>query len=115
VLLPLDVAGIARRAVWRTGARCDPCGEELLGRVLDGIGAPLDEVRRSAARLGDRSPAPRLSRPAISVPPTGVRVLDTMLTLGRGQRVGCSRRRVGKSTLLGLSRAARASTSSSCA
>jgi ATP synthase in type III secretion protein N len=108
VLLPLgDVAGVAPAgSVWRTGAPLAiRCGEDLLGRVLDGIGAPID----GGPPLGgepwpvDRAAPPPLARPPISAPqPTGVRALDALLTLGRGQRVGLfSAAGVGKSTLLG--------------
>jgi ATP synthase in type III secretion protein N len=108
VLLPLgELAGIAPAgAVWRTGAPLEiRCGDDLLGRVLDGIGAPIDD----GPPLGgepwavDRPAPPPLSRPPITEPqPTGVRVLDGLLTLGRGQRVGLfSAAGVGKSTLLG--------------
>jgi FliI/YscN family ATPase len=108
VLLPLgDVAGVAPAGgVWRTGAPLMiRCGEDLLGRVLDGIGAPLDDGPPiGGERWAVDRPAPAaLSRPPISAPqPTGVRVIDTMLTLGRGQRVGLfAAAGVGKSTLLG--------------
>jgi type III secretion protein N (ATPase) len=108
VLLPLgELAGVAPAgAVWRTG---EPlmmrAGDDLLGRVLDGLGAPIDG---GAALTGerwavDRPAPPALERPPITAPlPTGVRVLDAMLTLGRGQRVGLfAAAGVGKSTLLG--------------
>ena len=108
VLLPLgELAGVAPAgAVWRTG---EPlmmrAGDDLLGRVLDGLGAPIDG---GAALTGerwavDRPAPPALERPPISTPlPTGVRVLDAMLTFGRGQRVGLfAAAGVGKSTLLG--------------
>ncbi|HEY0194480.1 MAG TPA: FliI/YscN family ATPase [Kofleriaceae bacterium] len=108
VLLPLgDVAGIAPACpVWRTGAplslRCD---EALLGRVVDGIGAPLDDgpPLTGEAWAVDRPAPPALSRPPITRPqPTGVRVIDSLLSLGRGQRVGLfAPAGVGKSTLLG--------------
>ncbi|HEX2691396.1 MAG TPA: FliI/YscN family ATPase [Kofleriaceae bacterium] len=108
VLLPLgDVAGVAPAgSVWRTGAPLSiRCGEDLLGRVLDGIGAPLDDGPPLGGELWavDRPAPAALSRPLISAPqPTGVRVIDTMLTLGRGQRVGLfAAAGVGKSTLLG--------------
>jgi type III secretion protein N (ATPase) len=108
VLLPLgDLAGVApAAAVWRTNAPLTiACGDELLGRVLDGIGEPVDggPPLSGEAWAVDRPAPPALSRPPISVPqPTGVRVLDTMLTLGRGQRVGLfAAAGVGKSTLLG--------------
>jgi type III secretion protein N (ATPase) len=108
VLLPLgDLAGVAPAAsVWRTGAPLTiQCSDELLGRVLDGTGAPLDDGPPLAGETWavDRPAPAALSRPPITAPlPTGVRVLDAMLTLGRGQRVGLfAAAGVGKSTLLG--------------
>ena len=108
VLLPLgELAGVAPAcAVWRTGSPLTiRCADDLLGRVLDGIGEPVDDgPPLTGERWAVDRPAPApLSRPPITVPqPTGVRVLDTMLTLGRGQRVGLfAAAGVGKSTLLG--------------
>jgi type III secretion protein N (ATPase) len=108
VLLPLgELAGVAPAgAVWRTGAPLAiRCGDDLLGRVLDGIGDPVDGGPPLAGEPWevDRPAPAALSRPPIVVPQaTGVRVLDTMLTLGRGQRVGLfAAAGVGKSTLLG--------------
>ena len=108
VLLPLgDLAGVAPAAsVWRTGAPLSiRCSDELLGRVLDGTGVPIDDgpPLTGESWAVDRPAPAALSRPPITVPlPTGVRVLDTMLTLGRGQRVGLfAAAGVGKSTLLG--------------
>lgn len=78
----------------------------LLGRVVDGLGRPLDG--RGAIEGGvlmpvDRDPEAALSRRPVSKPlSTGVRVLDGLLTLGEGQRVGLfAGSGVGKSTLLG--------------
>ena len=108
VLLPLgDLAGVAPASmVWRTGAPLAiRCGDELLGRVLDGTGEPLDggPALTGEAWPVDRPAPPALSRPPITTPlPTGVRALDAMLALGRGQRVGLfAAAGVGKSTLLG--------------
>ncbi len=108
LILPLgELAGVAAASVvWRTGeALAIRCGDDLLGRVLDGLGMPIDG---GPALVGerwavDRDAPPALERPPITAPqPTGVRVLDTMLTVGRGQRVGLfSGAGVGKSTLLG--------------
>jgi len=108
VLLPLgDLAGIAPAgAVWRTGASLSiRCGDDLLGRVLDGVGAPLDGGAPLAGEPWsvDRPAPDALGRPPITIPqPTGVRAIDSLLTLGRGQRVGLfAAAGVGKSTLLG--------------
>ncbi|HUS30410.1 MAG TPA: FliI/YscN family ATPase [Kofleriaceae bacterium] len=108
VLLPLgDLAGIAPASpVWRTGEPLSiRVGDELLGRVLDGVGQPMDggtAITSGEAWAVDR-PAPNaLSRPPISAHiTTGVRAIDALLTLGRGQRVGLfAAAGVGKSTLL---------------
>ncbi|MFN0250506.1 MAG: FliI/YscN family ATPase [Kofleriaceae bacterium] len=108
VLLPLgDLTGVApASAVWRTGAPLSiTCGDDVLGRVLDGLGAPIDGGPALAGRSWavDRPAPSPFTRPQINAPqPTGVRAIDTMLTLGRGQRVGLfSAAGVGKSTLLG--------------
>jgi FliI/YscN family ATPase len=82
-------------------------GPELLGRVLDGFGAPLDGKgalpgTMALARVRNEAPGP-LERVAIDQPlATGVRAVDGLCLLGRGQRVGIfSGSGVGKSTLLG--------------
>jgi type III secretion protein N (ATPase) len=108
VLLPLgELTGVAPAgAVWRTGeGLAMRASDDLLGRVLDGLGNPIDGgAPLTGERWAvDRPAPPALDRPPIAAPlPTGVRVLDTMLTMGRGQRVGLfSAAGVGKSTLLG--------------
>lgn len=79
--------------------------EALLGRVVDGLGRPLDG---GPPIDGDpwpvmREPPSPMSRPRIDrVLPMGVRVIDGLLTVGAGQRVGLfAGSGVGKSTLLG--------------
>jgi flagellum-specific ATP synthase len=83
-----------------------PVGWELLGRVIDPLGRPVDGGPPITPRRWKPThfAAPTaLQRPRITRPlETGVRVLDGMLTLGRGQRVGLfAGSGVGKSTLLG--------------
>jgi ATP synthase in type III secretion protein N len=81
-------------------------GPELLGRVLDGLGRPLDgraPVRAAKSVAVDRAPPPALTRRSIELPlATGIRAIDGFLTLGLGQRIGLfAGSGVGKSTLLG--------------
>lgn len=82
-------------------------GEELLGRVINGLGEPLDkkgplEMKETCPIF--RPPPDPLTRDRISQPiATGVRCIDGLLTCGRGQRVGIfAGAGVGKSTLLGM-------------
>lgn len=87
-------------------ARTVGVGESLLGRVIDGLGRPIDgkgPVRRTTPREIDADPTGPLQRTRITEPlHTGVRAIDLMTTLGRGQRIGVfAGPGVGKSTLLG--------------
>jgi flagellum-specific ATP synthase len=82
-------------------------GHALMGRVLNALGAPIDEGRAVAASVllplegAVRSP---LDRVPIRTPlGTGIRALDGLLSVGRGQRVGIfGGSGVGKSTLIGM-------------
>ncbi|KRC81380.1 FliI/YscN family ATPase [Sphingomonas sp. Root241] len=111
ILTPLgDVRGLSVDAevIVRSGADLVPWGEELLGRVLDGRGRPIDgrgELPADLKRRPLHAPAPQpMERALIDAPlPTGVRAIDTLLTLGRGQRLGVfAAAGGGKSTLLGM-------------
>lgn len=78
----------------------------LLGRVVDGLGRPIDgkgPIEGGILIPVDADPPPALERRPVTKPlPTGVRVLDGLLTMGEGQRVGLfAGSGVGKSTLLG--------------
>lgn len=78
----------------------------LLGRVVDGLGRPIDgggAIDGGATVPVDRDPEAPLARRPVNRPlATGVRVLDGLLTMGEGQRVGLfAGSGVGKSTLLG--------------
>lgn len=84
-----------------------PVGNELLGRVIDAFGNPLDG--NGAIRCPDLAPLYRkpinpLQRGEIdTVMETGVRSIDSFLTIGRGQRIGIfAGSGIGKSTLLGM-------------
>jgi len=109
VLLPLgDPSGAGLDAPVRpTGSPLTVrAGEALLGRVLDGLGRPIDG-RPLPGGLAewpvDRPAPPPLERSRVRAPlATGVRALDGLLTLGRGQRLGLfAGAGVGKSSLLG--------------
>jgi len=110
LLLPFgDLAGVApgdRVAAGGGPARVG-VGPEVLGRVLGPGGEPLDgrPAPRAERLLPLRRPAPpAMGRRRITAPlPTGVRVIDGLLTCGRGQRLGIfAGSGVGKSTLLGM-------------
>ena len=84
-----------------------PVGDELLGRVLDGLGRPLDqreELPDGRVRSAAGAPPDPLERPRIRERVgLGVRVLDGMVPCGRGQRLGIfAGSGVGKSSLLGM-------------
>ncbi|ATY31860.1 FliI/YscN family ATPase [Sphingomonas psychrotolerans] len=111
ILTPLaDVRGLSVDAevIVRSGEESVPWGDGLLGRVLDGRGRPIDgkgELPVDLKRRPLHAPAPQpMERALIDAPlPTGVRAIDTLLTLGRGQRLGVfAAAGGGKSTLLGM-------------
>ena len=82
-------------------------GEHLLGRVLDGMGRPMDgkgPVVATATYPIYADPPDPVMRPRISeVLSTGVRCIDGFITVGKGQRIGImAGSGVGKSTLLGM-------------
>ncbi len=84
-----------------------PVGDELLGRVVDSLGQPVDggpPVQCAEHRPVFADPPTPMERAMIEHPlPTGVKVIDGMITLGEGQRVGIfAPAGVGKSTLMGM-------------
>ena len=84
-----------------------PVGDELLGRVLDGLGRPIDQgeqLPEGRVRSAAGAPPDALERPRIRERVgLGVRVLDGMVPCGRGQRLGIfAGSGVGKSSLLGM-------------
>ena len=95
----LEIVALGKR-------RSVPVGDALLGRTIDGIGRPLDgggplRVRRyrdEQASVPDPMIRQRITQPLV----TGQRMIDGLLTIGRGQRVGLfAGSGVGKSTLMG--------------
>ncbi|SFC32842.1 flagellum-specific ATP synthase [Nocardioides terrae] len=110
VCLPLGpVAGVRIGDVVRhTGGPLQiRVGDELLGRVLDGLGRPIDggEPIDHLPQVGVDLAAPSAyTRPRIQTPlPLGVRALDALVPCGRGQRIGImAGSGVGKSSLLSM-------------
>jgi flagellum-specific ATP synthase len=86
---------------------CIGVGQALIGRVIDAAGRPIDELPPAVAEAKvplDCDPVSAMQRPPIDdILSTGVRSIDGLLTLGRGQRIGIfAGSGVGKSTLLGM-------------
>ena len=84
-----------------------PCGNALLGRVIDAQGKPIDglgRLRANSTTALQAKPINPLDRAGISeVFDVGVRAVNGLITLGRGQRVGLfAGSGVGKSALLGM-------------
>jgi flagellum-specific ATP synthase len=82
-------------------------GRQLLGRVLDGLGNPIDGkgplISNTQYPLSAMPPPPLTRRRIAEKLAVGVRSIDSVLTLGRGQRIGImAGSGVGKSTLLGM-------------
>jgi flagellum-specific ATP synthase len=104
-----DIHGLKpnARVVPRTGAEMVGVGPQLLGRIIDGAGAPLDGLGQIAPEERIRltgTPINPLSRQPIEEPlDVGVRAINSLLTVGRGQRIGLfAGSGVGKSVLLGM-------------
>ncbi len=88
------------------GAKRLPVGWELLGRVVDASGKPLDELGPLAAAADAPLTSPTINplhrEPIHKVLDVGVRAINALLTVGRGQRMGLfAGSGVGKSVLLG--------------
>lgn len=113
LLMPLgELSGIRAGCLVRSTGHClrVEVGDHLLGRVLDGLGRPIQPVACGRPAGSPRhypiysTPPDVLSRKLIEKPlNTGIRAIDGLLTLAEGQRMGIfSGSGVGKSTLLGM-------------
>jgi len=118
ILLPLGTAeGVGPDSVVRPTGRpfSIRCGPSLLGRVIDGLGDPIDGKgpladdahegaggRLSWWPVERAAPDPLLRRRVTEALPLGVRAIDALATVGEGQRIGLfAGPGLGKSTLLG--------------
>ncbi len=110
LLMPLgDMVGVGPGSkVYASGyAHSVYVGDDLLGRIIDGTGRQIDGGKKLNLRIRypvDTDPPSPLTRMKIKEPITlGVRALDGLITVGRGQRIGVfAGSGVGKSTLMGM-------------
>lgn len=109
ILMPLgELIGIAPgcRVVPEGKPLSVKCSEDLFGKVLDGLGNPLDGEELLGGTLyplDTEPPDPMKRRRITEVIPTGVRAIDGFITCGEGQRIGIfAGSGVGKSTTLGM-------------
>ncbi len=84
-----------------------PVGDVLLGRVLDGLGNPMDGkgpiVSKQFRQVFNYPPNPLKRKRIVEPLSTGIRAIDGLITLGKGQRVGIfAGSGVGKSVLMGM-------------
>ncbi len=110
LLMPLgDMSGVAPGAIVQASgeALSISVSNELLGRVVDGLGRPLDNKGPLPAGIRQpvyNTPPNPLVRARINLPlAVGVKAIDGCMTLGKGQRIGIfAGSGVGKSTVLGM-------------
>ncbi|MBL7152236.1 MAG: FliI/YscN family ATPase [Phycisphaerae bacterium] len=109
ILLPLEyIEGISPgdAVTSRTAPRYITLSDDILGRVVNGLGEPIDNkgpLAGTEKRALDAGSPPALSRERIAEPlALGIRSMDGLLTCGKGQRIGIfAGSGVGKSVLLG--------------
>src|SRR5580693_2467689 len=99
--------GPQARVIPRPGAGLVPAGPQLLGRIIDGAAKPLDGLGpldcEARVRLAGKSINPLARAPIAEPLDVGIRSINSLLTIGRGQRVGLfAGSGVGKSVLLGM-------------
>jgi flagellum-specific ATP synthase len=110
LMMPLgELTGIAPGAKVTSPAKplSVPVGPELVGRVLNSLGEPIDgkgPLKCQAMRSVQGRPPTPLDRPMIDTPlSVGVRAIDSLITCGKGQRIAImAGSGVGKSSLLGM-------------
>ncbi len=110
MLMPLgDTRGVGpgSRLAMRGRSASAPVGQKLLGRVIDGLGQPLDDKGPIDAEVFYplyQAPLNPLDRSRIAAPlDVGIRAINALLTCGLGQKVGIfAGAGVGKSVLLGM-------------
>ncbi|MQY63321.1 MAG: FliI/YscN family ATPase, partial [Calditrichaeota bacterium] len=110
LLMPLDATvgvAVGSRVALSSEALTVPVGRQLLGRIVDGMGQPIDgkgPIQADSYQSVYNQPPEAMTRKIITEPfSTGIRSIDGLLTIGQGQRIGIfSGSGVGKSVLLGM-------------
>ncbi len=110
ILMPYgEMSGLApgSRVISTGGVLKVKVGNELLGRILDPVGNPMDGLgslsTSSYYPVDNEAPSPIERPPIDEVLSLGIRAIDSCLTVGRGQRIGVfAGSGVGKSTLMGM-------------
>ncbi|MDI6601756.1 MAG: flagellar protein export ATPase FliI [Thermoanaerobacteraceae bacterium] len=110
ILMPLgdmDGIGPGSEVIARNIPLTVGVSEDMLGRVLDGLGIPMDGrgdiVYEKYYPIQNRAPHPLERERIINPLPVGIKAIDGLLTVGKGQRIGIfAGSGVGKSTLLGM-------------
>jgi flagellum-specific ATP synthase len=102
----IDGIQLHDRIIAREGESSVAVGPDLIGRVIDGFGQPIDRkpaIRPAAYYPLYQAPVSPMEREHIAEPiTTGIRAIDTLMPCGKGQRMGLfGGSGVGKSTLLG--------------
>ncbi|MFB0516429.1 MAG: FliI/YscN family ATPase [Candidatus Neomarinimicrobiota bacterium] len=110
LLMPLDATvgvAVGSKVTLSPEALTIPVGPQLLGRIIDGMGRPIDgkgPIQAKRYQSVYNQPPDPMTRTIITKPfSTGIRSIDGLLTIGCGQRIGIfSGSGVGKSVLLGM-------------
>ena len=109
ILMPLgEVIGIAPgcKVIANNEIFNIKCSDELLGRVIDGIGTPIDgkgNISGEKRSIYNTPPNPMQRRRIKDIMPTGIKAIDGCNTVGKGQRIGLfAGSGVGKSTTMGM-------------
>ncbi len=110
ILMPLgEMNGIGHGdTVIATGNQLQVAvGEELIGRVLDGLGNPIDDkgsiIYKKFYPVENKPPSPLLRNRITQALSLGIKAVDGLLTIGKGQRIGIfAGSGVGKSTIMGM-------------
>ncbi|MFC1548274.1 FliI/YscN family ATPase, partial [Candidatus Neomarinimicrobiota bacterium] len=110
LLMPLDATvgvAVGSKVTLSPEPLTIPVGPQLLGRIVDGMGRPIDGkgpiIAERYQSVYNQPPDPMQRKIIVEPFSTGIRSIDGLLTIGRGQRIGIfSGSGVGKSVLLGM-------------